>query len=164
MSEKKECTYEIGGKKYLQRPLVLGQAQQLLEVLEGISFNRGMNTMGIISALGNKISKAIAVVLIEDGVTLEAKDVDKMEQEIKFKLSLKTTIQVVEDFFGCNPVALLLQRLNGMAEKIAGNMEKTGSENSSASSQGATLPGGTESYGDTPTKSASPTSDTGSGS
>lgn len=29
MEEKKECTYEIGGKTYIQRELVLGQVKQL---------------------------------------------------------------------------------------------------------------------------------------
>ncbi|MEI7591150.1 MAG: hypothetical protein WCJ49_07590 [Deltaproteobacteria bacterium] len=36
----------------------------------------------------------------------------------EFDLQLSVMMQVIEDFFICNPIASILERLNGMLEKV----------------------------------------------
>ncbi|MDA8104657.1 MAG: hypothetical protein M0Z71_04690 [Nitrospiraceae bacterium] len=162
MSEKREFKYTIGGKTYMQRPLVLGQIMQLMALLKGLVIPKGIGALGLVSLLGDRLPEAIAVVLVPEGVVLKDKDISALAEDIGFEIEPDTAIEVVENFFDLNPLSLILQKLSGMAEKIAGKIVATSSVTSSASSPGETLPDGTKSYGDTPTKSASPISATGS--
>lgn len=60
MTEKK---YVIGGKTYLQRPLVLGQVHQLLAILDNFQVPVPLNVRGLVIALAANVSRAIAIVL-----------------------------------------------------------------------------------------------------
>ncbi len=112
-------TYTIGGKKYVQRPLVLGQVNQLMQLLKGMVIPERLDIMLLISLMGDRLSKALAIILIEDGCTsLKDRDLDVLAAEISFNVETETAIKVVEDFFDCNPIVSLLERLSGMTEKI----------------------------------------------
>ena len=150
MTEKKEFTYEIGGKKYIQKPMFLGQIRQLMNLMQGIVIPHDIDTMGLVSLLGDKLPLALAIVLTPEGVSLKDKDIHSLASEIEFEISPETSLQAVEDFFVCNPVPSLLERLGGMAEKISKAMSKeTGLKNSSAPLPEEILPKETESSGAT---------------
>jgi len=139
--------YEIGGKKYTQNPLVLGQVGQLMRIVEGMVIPSGVDTLGLISALGDKLPLAIAIVLTPEGVTLKDKDIHALASELEFEMPPEMAIQVIEDFFTCNPIQSLLERIGSMAGKIAGKIQTTGSKPSSASSAEETLQSETASSG-----------------
>lgn len=150
MTEKYQ--YEIGGKTYTQAPLVLGQLQQLMKLLEGVVFPGELTTLRLIEAVGSKMSRAIAIVLKEENVPLKDKEIDSLTTQIESELSLELAIQVIEDFFDCNPIPFLLERLGKMAEKINQSLteKKTGLTNSSVSLQEGTSQNGTQSSGNAP--------------
>ncbi len=124
--------YIIGGKKYIQRKLVLGQVQQLLRLIDGVEI-KSPDTLGIIAALGDKIHKALAIVLIPEGVNVKDKNIDEIAEELAFSIEPELAMKVVEDFFVCTPIVSLFQGLNSIFMKIAKQME-TQLSNSSASS------------------------------
>ena len=150
MAEKKDFVYEIGEKLYLQKPLVLGQIRQMMKAIEGLVIPGEVNPLGLIPVLGDKLPLALAIVLTPEGVSLKDKDIHSLASEIEFEISPETSLQAVEDFFVCNPVPSLLERLGGMAEKISKAMSKeTGLKNSSAPLPEEILPKETESSGAT---------------
>ena len=144
-------TYEINGKRYVQRPLVLGQLKQLTEVLKGLAWTSGTDLTDIIALVGGRLPSALAVVLTEEGALPGKKDIPSLAKELEDALDADTAIKVVEDFFTSNPVASLLERLRG----LAGKMTKTGEKPSSAFSRQATSRRGTPYSGVLPSRSAS---------
>src|SRR3990170_3405682 len=117
--------YEIGGKIYFQKPLVLGQVRQLMNLLQGVAIPRESNAAELI-------------------IVLKDKALDALTREIEFEISPEDTIKVVEDFFGCNPISLVLEKVN----KAIGQMtERTGLKNSPVSSAEETLQKETTSSG-----------------
>ena len=149
--------YKIAGKVYIQNPLVLGQIRQLMHLLEGLKIPRGIDTLGLIAILGGKISQAIAIVITLEGTSPKEKDISVFASEIEFELSPDITMQVIEDFFDCNPIPLILERLGKIAEAITKKMQ-IGSKSSASSSQGEISPKEMPSSGDIPQKTADPTS------
>ena len=126
--EPKQFTYTIGDKNYTQRPLVLGQINQLVALTRGVIFPKDANVTVLISLLGNRLPKALAIVLLEDKPTVPAdckdfnylrdRDIQALSDEIEFTVSPETSMQVVEDFFDCNPIASLSEKFAGLGEKI----------------------------------------------
>ena len=127
--------YTIGGKKYIQRKLVLGQVQQLLRLLDGVEI-KSPDTLGIIAALGDKIHKALAIVLIPEGVNVKDKNIDEIAEELAFSIEPEQAMKVVEDFFVCTPIISLFQGLNGIFAKVAKQMETQLNSSSASSQQG----------------------------
>ena len=147
-----EFKYEIGDKTYIQRPLVLGQMRQLTNTIKGLVIPADVDTLGLISALGDKLPLAIAIVLTLDGAALKDKDIYALAADIEFEILPEQTLQVIEDFFECNPIASLLESIGKMTEGISKAMNKmreTGSNPSSASLPGEILPEEMESSGTT---------------
>jgi len=149
--------YKIAGKVYIQNPLVLGQVRQLMHLLEGLKIPRGIDTLGLIAILGDKISQAIAIVITLEGTSPKEKDISVFASEIEFELSPDMTIQVIEDFFDCNPIPLILERLGKIAETISKKMQIV-SKSSASSSQGETSPKEMPSSGDILQKTVDPIS------
>lgn len=139
----KACTYEIGGKTYIQRPLVLGQVRQLLDVLQGAVIPGNVDALGLVSVLGDKLPLALAAVLTEEGQSPRGKDIPALAGELEFAISPEQAIAVIEDFFAGNPLVSFLERLAGMAEKISAMMPMppTGSSNFASSSAMEISPG-----------------------
>jgi hypothetical protein len=142
-------TYEIGDKKYEQRPLVLGQIRQLQEVIQGMRLDPAAGNIGLITALGDKMPQALAVVLIPEGVAPKDKDLAALAKDIEFTIFPEQIFEVVNDFFTCNPMQSLLERfkeiIGGIKTKIGA---VTGSKSFSASSPEATSLDGKQSSGD----------------
>jgi hypothetical protein len=149
--------YEINGKTYVLKKLVLGQMRQLIEVLKTIRIPAGAGTAGLIEAFGDKLPLVLAVVLTEEGKSIKDKDLEKLAEEFnEFSLEVETTVQVIDDFFVLNPIASLWEKIQGLLEGITKGMKATGSTNSSSPSAEETSPSATESNGDSPSTSASP--------
>ena len=148
--------YLIGEKKYEQRPLVYGQVRQLQEVLEGLRLTAAFDRAQLLSALGDRVALALAVVLIPEGGSPRGKDLPALADEIEFAITPEQVFQVVDDFFTCNPIASLLVRLKGMIENIREKV-KTGLTKPSASSLEETSHGETESSGAAPLEKPSHT-------
>lgn len=148
--------YEIGGKTYIQRPLVLGQIRQLIGQLGGLKIYPGSGGVGIIFGLGEKLPSLLAVALTEEGKSPKEKNVEEMAKEIEFEIDPETAIKVVEDFFVCNPTSSILERIGKLRKLIK---TKTGSKSSSSSSPEETSSKETPSSGDILPENASPSSD-----
>jgi len=152
MTEKK---YDIGGKSYVQKPLVLGQLRQLLAALKGVTIPTNVDSMGLVDALNDHLPAALAIVLIPEGFSPRDKDIEALAAEIEFAITPEQIFEVVEDFFVCNPLPSLLDRLGMAAGKIMEQMTAgMGSMTSASSLPAETLPAGTESSGGSPTESA----------
>jgi len=113
--------YEIGGKKYIQKPIVWGQIRQLKNILPRIGV-QALTIEGVMFALGDQLAKAIAIVLIPEGENPKDKDIDALAEEIEFSLDPETILRVIEDFFDCNPIVSLSRKLNGMILNLKGNI------------------------------------------
>lgn len=164
--DKKEFRYEIDGATYIQRPLVLGQIKQLSGILENISVSMLTDETAMAKLLVNNISPVIAVVITKEGVRLQDKDIEAFAGEIEFAIDAETVTRVVQDFFVCNPVASIYEKLTGMVKSMRKGKEKqteTGSTGSVSSSQTETSQSGTGSSGGTLPENAAPGSNTGHG-
>jgi len=160
-------TYKIGGETYIQKPLVLGQINQLAAIMREMEIPKNVDMAALVVLFGSKLPMAIAIVLIEESATknnpgstpeyLMNRDIEKIAKKLEFTLDSETAARVVEDFFDCNPIASVLSKFTGISEKISGKIQQTGLNSSASTSQTETSPDGTQSSGGTPLENASPT-------
>jgi hypothetical protein len=145
-----EKTYIIGEKKYTQKPLVLGQVKQLLDLLKGVMIPADAGSLELVMILGDKLPLALAIVLAEEGKSLRSKDIPAMADEIEFAVIPDQVLEIVDDFFLINPISSISEKLMKMVERIGGQMKKipedatTGSRRFASSSQTEISPSGTE--------------------
>jgi len=142
--------YKIGGVVYIQRPLVLLQIEQLVEVINPAMFEgvQGSGVAGLVRALGDKLAGILAIILTPEGTAVDEKDLLHIAFYLRNHVDIETAIKVGEDFLSCNPVRLVFDKLTGaleMAGPLATAMtgpraesRGTGSPSSSASSQAET--------------------------
>lgn len=117
--------YEFNDKVYVQNKLVWGQVKQLSTVVKGISFEEDITAQYLIDLLGDKLSTALAIVLTEEGKSIKDKDLVVVADEMENTIPVDVMFQVIEDFFICNPVAFLLEKVTGMIGSLSTNlMEK----------------------------------------
>jgi len=151
---KKETQYSFGGKVYRQGALVMGQVKQLLTVLNGAGLTDIADPFAIIRDLGDRMPRALAVVLTPEGVSPRDKDIETLAKELEFAMTFDDVLRVIDDFFGCNDLLSLLARFKEIAgrvqEQAKAQMRGNGSIGSSPSWPGATSPSATTSSGDTP--------------
>jgi len=103
--------YIIGGKKYIQRPLVIGQLKQLSKLLKDVVISSEVKAAELVEAIGDKLPEAIAIVLIPEGVDIKDKNIEEIVKELEFQVDIETAVKIVEDFFDCNQVSSLLKRI-----------------------------------------------------
>jgi hypothetical protein len=172
----KQFEYTIDGKKHFQRELVLAQIRQLAVVMQPLGLPDTLGIGTLIVLLADQAPAAAACVLRDENGTIPwmrvemigplpciTVDTDKFAaftMQIAAGLTPEIVAKAVEDFFDCNPIASLLERLNGMTEKITGAMAtmkvKSPLNTSSASSPEETSPKETPSSGATPSPTAKP--------
>ncbi len=140
-------TYEIGGKTYVQEPLVLGQWRQMLPYLQKVSLPDLPDTAALVSALADDIMPLVACCITEEGKSPRDKDIEALAAELEFACTPEQLLQIADDFFACNPLLSILEKLEAAAGRIRERMEKTGSTPSASSSPEAISPGGTQSSG-----------------
>lgn len=151
-----EHKYEFGGKKFVQRPVVWGQMEELVDIIAKVPFKSidgKLDAITLVKSLGEYLLPALAIVLIEEGVPLWERDMPSHLNFIRYNLPAETVLQVVEDFFVCNPTASFLERLAGMLNKVVENLPTEGEqtmEKFMRSLQTGTSPSETESNGDSP--------------
>jgi len=161
--EKREYRYEIGGNVYVQRMLVLGQVRQLTGLLQELRIEpEKLDAAGLLTLLGERLPEALAIVLTEEGKSPRDKDLKALAEEIEFSIEAETVVQVIEDFFSCNPAASLFDRLAGVVQKV--NLQAaTGSKTPASSSHEATSRNEMRSSGDAHSMNAGPGSSTQAG-
>jgi hypothetical protein len=120
-----EYKYVIGDKTYTQAKLRLGQYMQLLDFLKDLSFSEDLNTLNFVTALGDKLPMALAVVLIEEGVLLKDKNLSELANELSMAMDSDQVMQVASDFFDCNQISSLLEKLGQTVNNIVTKMNKT---------------------------------------
>lgn len=125
---KEKYKYEIGGVVFWQEKLRLGQINQLISLLKEVNIPAEATAMNLITALGDKLSLAIAIVLHKPEVKLKDKDIKEVADEIEFEMSPELALEVIEDFFDLTPISSLLEKVGKTVEKIAEKMKmETGS-------------------------------------
>jgi len=118
--------YNIKGRKFYQKQLVLGQLELLIDLLKDMGLEKGLTNIQILSAIGNKLPHVMAITLYEEGksdIKIEMKTLEGMlkkqeTDEIKelsnfFANSVDITlgIKVITDFFVCTPIGEVLSAL-----------------------------------------------------
>jgi len=117
MTQQKQ--YTIGKKNYYLRPLVLGQVEQLKDLVEGTKFDlESLNATQIIAVLGDQLPQGLAIILTEEDVELEDKDVDKLAKTLKFTVDIELAIILITDFFGITPISSLWTKIVELINKV----------------------------------------------
>ncbi len=152
--------YDIQGRIFVQRPLVLGQIQQLLRVLDGISLPEPLTLASLLDALGERLYQAVAVVITEKGCSPGDKDIEELAGWIRWSVDAETMLRIVDDFFVMNPVSSLLEQAGALIGALSRRLQEeapraTGSTKPSSSWPAGTSPVETPSSGDSPSGNAS---------
>lgn len=140
-----EKTYEIGGRRFIQRSLVWGQAKQILKEIEGVELPSEYSVQDILKILEGKLPSLIAIVLIPEGETARTKDNKAITEFFEWEMSIDQMAAVVEDFFGCNPIPLWFEKVTSKLGTGTQGLEKylgkeTGLTETSPSSAEETSP------------------------
>ncbi|GAB63105.1 MAG: hypothetical protein DWB56_06715 [Candidatus Jettenia sp.] len=151
-------TYTIGSKTYVQRPLVLGQVKQLMDIIRGVVIPQVITIPALIDMFGDRLSLALAVVITEEGKPVKDKDIEMAAMEIEYEIMPEQILEIIDDFFFINQIALLFQRVITVIKGIQDRM--TGLSRCASSSVKETSPGGMPSSGDILSGNASHTSNT----
>lgn len=139
--------YNIGGKVFEQRTLVLGQWKELGTILREIAIPIDITPVSLVRSLGNNLFAVMAVILTEEGKSPQGKDLASLAVEIEWGISPSTAIEVIAHFFELNPIPSLLHNLEDLAEKIREKLMEIGLTNSASSSAAETSPVETGSSG-----------------
>ncbi len=116
--EKREFEYRIGDKTYVQRTLVLGQIEQLSGIIEGLEITGDMKAEDILLALKDRVGDALGIILCEKGQKLIDKDLEAFARELRFAVEPEQIVEVIADFFDCNPIVSVFEKLLGGAGRI----------------------------------------------
>lgn len=100
--ERKE--YVIGGKRFFQKELVWGQVKQVLTEIKGVDLPSSTTTKDVLKIFEDKLPRLVAIVLEQEGVSLKEKNIDDLVYFFEWELSTKLIEEIVEDFFGFNPI------------------------------------------------------------
>lgn len=128
--------YTINGTDYVQKPLVFAQVGQLTTLMKDVEFAE-ISPAGIITALGDKLPAAIAIVLRKEGQPLKEKDLEAVSKDLE-EIDVATALKVVADFFECNPIQSLLESVVGITGAL--KMATTGLKKLSVFSRPETSP------------------------
>jgi len=151
--------YTIGDKTFIQKKLVMGQIDQLMTEVREIKFPARFTANEIKEALGDRLYTGLAIILVEEGKSprREIEEIQKFANELYWAMDPETIIGVIEDFFDCNPIASISERLSGAMSKVTAKLGH-GTRKPASSSPGETSPSETKSSGDIPPQNASPIS------
>jgi hypothetical protein len=110
--------YIVGGRNYVQEPLVLGQWKQLLTTIKLPDDGKSISTQTIFSIIGENIVNVVAILLREEGKPLREKGVEELAENIGFEMSIDTATEVLDDFFLMNDIGLIMKAIEGLMDKI----------------------------------------------
>jgi hypothetical protein len=155
-----EHKYTLNGKTYVQRALVLGQIRQLAAVLNSLIFPPDLSALQILVVIGDQLPAAAACVLRDENgsipwirtemignnpvISCDPERFSAHVLEIADVLTAEAAVKVIEDFFGCNPIASLWEKLSGIEQKLrqaktaAASLTRQSSESPAGTSPSAT--------------------------
>jgi len=116
--------YEIGGQIFTQRRLVWGQVKQLIGEVEGIELPSSPSPRDILTIFEAKIPRLVGIVLIPEGQTAKNKNIDEMLELFEWELGVDQIMEIIEDFFECNPIPSWLEKMGKGMEKMTEGVEK----------------------------------------
>lgn len=144
--ERTRIDYTFEGRAYYQRKLLIGQVRQLVEILQGVRLDFS-NPAALVASLGDRLPRALAVVLTPDGAHPKDKDIEALAAELAYMLTPEDVMRVVDDFFSLNDPYSFLSRFaetaRAVEERLRRRAEATGSMTSSPFSPEGTSPGAT---------------------
>ncbi|NLT24653.1 MAG: hypothetical protein GXX82_16545 [Syntrophorhabdus sp.] len=146
--DEREYIYEINGRSYVQRPLVLGQIGQINDVLKGVEITGDMGIEQIVQLLGDRLPVAMAIVLTEKHTRMQDKDPQVLAEEMREFMDIGTAMEVIDHFLSLNPIASIFGRLTGIMAGIT--KAKIGSKTSLSPSPEETSQSEREFSGDSP--------------
>ena len=112
--------YEINGKTYIQRPMVLGQVKQLVDAMQGVVIPPGAGVADIAGILGDRLANCAAAVLQPEGVQHKDKDIKAMSAEFSEHLDLEQADKIIDDFFALTPARAFTRLMAKMQIGFAG--------------------------------------------
>lgn len=123
--------YTINGVCYVQAPVVIAQILDISKTVAGMDTDFE-DLQAFITAAGDRLPQLLAIVLTEKAAylndpikALQGKDVAALTATFRYAADMETTEKVVADFFTCNPVSRVLQRIDqgsGMLGMILGRI------------------------------------------
>ncbi len=113
--------YIVGGRNYVQEPLVLGQWKQLLTTIK-LPEGGAMTVQTITGMIGESIDSAIAIMVCEEGKSLKEKNIDELAEAIMYELDIDTSMQIVEDFFLLNDITSVMVKVGRIMDTISGQV------------------------------------------
>lgn len=148
--EQKE--YTIGGRIFVQRPLVLGQIEQLLNLLGRVRIPAEVSASGVVAMLSREglLPRALAVILTEKGTKAKDKNVEALADFFAEEVDFATALEAVARFFEINRPESILTRLAELTESLRKTIGAR-FPSSSPSSPAGTSPSATPSSGGSPT-------------
>lgn len=124
-----EYLYKIGNKEYRLKPLVMGQVNQLINLLKDVQIPADATIGTIVLILGERLTEAIAIILHTD-VPLKDKNLQQVIEDLSFDLTPEQALEIVNDFFDCTPISSIFERIGKTVEKIGVKLNPTGLQNS----------------------------------
>jgi hypothetical protein len=125
--------YTINGKVYFQKALVIGQAEQMMELFQGVEI-QALTPLAILQALGGKLPMAAAIVLTPEGQKIRGKDIVALEDEFAETLDFNTALEVAADFLSFNPLSSISMKYRNLINEAWMMLPKKERKAGSASS------------------------------
>ena len=101
--------YTISDTVYLlpgKGELILAQAEQISKFIKSnVDIDKvfdeegGVSIVKLAVELGSSLSRLLAILLTPKGVKFKDKNIDKLEEEFRYNLSVDVAIEVISDFF-----------------------------------------------------------------
>jgi len=143
--ENRDFTYRVGDKTFYQKELTLGQLEALGELMADLPSQtvrqaRNLEESGVQALVlelfkRKLISRAISIVLVEQGARLDTRNFEETLAFIQNNLTIDIALGVIKDFFTCNDASKLASgiadfstTLQGMAPTMAATPEQPPSD------------------------------------
>lgn len=120
-----EKVYEIGGRKFVQRKVVWGQAKQIIKEIEGVELPSEFTPKDVLKVLESRLPRLVSIVLIPEGESARTKKNDEMLEFFEWEMSLEQTMEIIEDFFVCNPIPSWLDKVGAGMSKMTSDFGKS---------------------------------------
>ena len=140
--------YVINGKHYFQEELKFIQFKELMDLI--LPFQNAfpkdpgesLDVQTLVKLFGQNFLRAVAVVLIEEGLSVRERDIERAVEDLEVE-SLEKIEEIVEDFFSLNDLHSHIGRITGIMGKVAeapkpGRGKKSTGEKSSSKLQAET--------------------------
>lgn len=124
MAEQKK--FIIGARSFYMVPVTLGQLEHLVAVVAGLTFPATDDPMAIVTALSERLPKALACVLVEDGKTPgdmvrkldEPEGLAELAAFYRGEIPFETAVEAAAFFLSVNPISSVSAKLSLLANTI----------------------------------------------